>query len=54
MDRTVQHTLFTEPAHEAGATGAQSRDVVTVASIFTLADLRAVLPKETKWATCSG
>lgn len=45
--RTRRTLLLTVSAHEASATSALSRDVVTVSSIPTLAGLRTVFPIET-------
>lgn len=47
-----QHTLFAEAAHESSAAGAQSGDVVAVASVPALTHLGTVLAKEAQRTTC--
>lgn len=46
-------TLFAEAAHETCAAGAQSGDVVAVASVPALAHLGAFLPEEAQRAACT-
>jgi len=52
MMKSLLHTLFTVPSHEAGATGAQSRDVIAVGSVPALAGQGAVLPIEAQRTAC--
>lgn len=53
VDGNSRRTLFAEAAHETCAAGAQSGDVVAVASVPALAHLGAFLPEEAQRATCT-